>query len=611
MNARILLLATSLLLPLPLAAQQHPVATMPSFASDSALYRYLRRLMARRDGLERRAQNQAADAAAPSAGAASGAITNVQHAGVDEGDIVKLHGDHLVILRRGRLFTVAVGGHTLRAAGMSDAFGPGIDPGGTWYDEMLISGDKVVVIGYSYSRGGTEAGIFRLGNDGSLQYLATFQLRSNDYYSSRNYAARLIGTRLVFYAPLYLPMGGDLEGAFPAFRRWNRQQGTEGFVPIVRGARTFRPAGWEGSDNVALHTVTSCDLAAAEVNCQATVVLGPPGNVFYVSATAVYVWMSDWTAGSTRRSSMLARLPLDGGRPTAQKVNGSPVDQFSFMESDDGYINVVTLAGANGDQMWDGEQTGGPVSLLRFPLDSLGDGSKSAAPWWYRRLPSVRGGTFQNRFTSDYVLYGTGSGWGGEEASSRTIVAVPWRGGDLATIRLAHGTDRIEVMGPDAVVIGVREANLEFTGIRLSGRPRVVQRYSLANASQGELRSHGFFYRMDGPGGGMIGLPVREASRPGWVHLVEGSASVLFLRNTGGRFVVAGRLSAGEVRNASDGCRASCVDWYGNARPIFTGGRTFALMGYELIEGELRDGRMRELRRVNFSPVRPLAARGQ
>ncbi|MDR2625627.1 MAG: beta-propeller domain-containing protein, partial [Zoogloeaceae bacterium] len=32
-------------------------------------------------------------------------ITNTQSAGVDEGGIVKLHGKHLVILRRGRLFT--------------------------------------------------------------------------------------------------------------------------------------------------------------------------------------------------------------------------------------------------------------------------------------------------------------------------------------------------------------------------------------------------------------------------------------------------------------------------------------------------------------------------
>ena len=40
-------------------------------------------------------------------------ITNTQEAGVDEGGIVKVRGDILVILRRGRLFTVSIadGGH--------------------------------------------------------------------------------------------------------------------------------------------------------------------------------------------------------------------------------------------------------------------------------------------------------------------------------------------------------------------------------------------------------------------------------------------------------------------------------------------------------------------
>ena len=57
-----------------------------------------------------------------------------------------------------------------------------------------------------------------------------------------------------------------------------------------------------------------------------------------------------------------------------------------------------------------------------------------------------------------------------------------------------------------------------------------------------------------------------------------------------------------------DACKASCVDWYGNARPIFVKGRTFALLGYEIVEGKLESGRMVESRRVSFSPG-PLAIR--
>lgn len=298
--------------------------TMPAFVSDSAFRTFLRGIIAERARRERgmaRSMNQAASPMAGADGSAD-AITNNQHAGVDEGGIVKLSGNHLVILRRGRLFTVAVGGGDLRPASTSDAFGPGIEPSGTWYDEMLISGDRVVVIGYSYARGGTEVGIFRLGTDGTLRYQSTFQLRSNDYYSSRNYSARLIGSRLVFYAPLYLPWSAArVDDLLPAVRQW-RGQASENFVPIVRGERVYRPAGWQAGDNIALHTVTSCDLAAADIDCEATVVVGPAGRVFYVSQAAVYVWMSDYhrRGAPSATGSLLTRIPLDG---TARRPCGS------------------------------------------------------------------------------------------------------------------------------------------------------------------------------------------------------------------------------------------------------------------------------------------------
>src|SRR5262249_14737524 len=134
-------------------------------------------------------------------------ITNTQEAGVDEGDIVKLHGDLLVILRRGRIFTVSIASGDLRPIDFINAFPPDVDAGADWYDEMLVTGDRVIVIGYSYGRGGTEVNRFHLSADGHLSFDDSYHLRSNDYYSSRNYASRLIGHRLILYSPLYLPFG--------------------------------------------------------------------------------------------------------------------------------------------------------------------------------------------------------------------------------------------------------------------------------------------------------------------------------------------------------------------------------------------------------------------
>jgi hypothetical protein len=46
-----------------------------------------------------------------------------------------------------------------------------------------------------------------------------------------------------------------------------------------------------------------------------------------------------------------------------------------------------------------------------------------------------------------------------------------------------------------------------------------------------------------------------------------------------------GIISAGTTTSE---CETSCYDWYGNTRPIFLGGRAFALMGSELAELSVR-----------------------
>jgi len=57
-------------------------------------------------------------------------------------------------------------------------------------------------------------------------------------------------------------------------------------------------------------------------------------------------------------------------------------------------------------------------------------------------------------------------------------------------------------------------------------------------------------------------------------------AALLYLRNPGLALSKLGTLDSrpGEAER-NDGCRASCVDWYANSRPLFLRGRVFALMG--------------------------------
>src|SRR5262245_10455948 len=106
-----------------------PKKTMRPFSSEREMTKYLDHYRKRYD--ERLARRRAAvdvvDASEAMVMVTSESITNVQHEGVDEGGIVKVHGDHLVLLRRGRLFTIDIAKDRLKPVSAVDAFGPDIN----------------------------------------------------------------------------------------------------------------------------------------------------------------------------------------------------------------------------------------------------------------------------------------------------------------------------------------------------------------------------------------------------------------------------------------------------------------------------------------------------
>ncbi|HKR25234.1 MAG TPA: beta-propeller domain-containing protein, partial [Allosphingosinicella sp.] len=542
-------------------------------------------------------------------------ITNTQVAGVDEGGIVKLRGDIMVILRRGRLFTVSLAGGGMRPVSTIDAFPPGIDGRGDWYDEMLIAGDRVVVIGYSYRRRGSQVNRFRLDAEGRLTFEDSYQLRSNDYYSSRNYASRLIGNRLILYSPLDFKHQGDPLDSLPGMAQWRPGATASPFRRIAAARRVYIPNALRDVRNArltTLHSVTSCDLAAPVLDCQATVVLGSASRTFFVSGNAVYLWVdSVWKKRRNRAANaFLYRIPFDGGRPSAVQARGSPVDQFSFYpDAPRSALQVVVRADGGGDSMWRPEVTNGNVALVSVPMAAFGSGGDEVPLDRYQSLPLPEGDSwrFHNRFVGDHLLYGAGRF---EPGGSVIAVSLADRG--VHRLATEHGIDRIDAIGPDAILVGSGRGGLGFSAVRLGGAaPAIGETFMLPDAREGETRSHAFFFRPDRDsadgGSGLLGLPAaRFLTVDGYRR---NSAAMLFLSRRDGRLALTGELAAstGAGNPSDDGCQASCVDWYGNARPIFIGDRIFALLGYELVEGAVapRGMRVREVGRTSFAPAAP------
>jgi len=345
--------------------------------------------------------------------------------------------------------------------------------------------------------------------------------------------------------------------------------------------------------------------------------------VFYVSQGSVYVWTTTWRRQPAvpgqrveppSTLSAVFRLPLDGGAPSAIKTAGVPIDQMSFLE-DSGHLNVLLRESGRGEGMWGSESTQGSMALLRVPLSEFGDGRASAQREHYRRVPGAAGGALQNRFVGDWLLWG-----GAVDGTAASAWALRYASvADANALSPGHAVERIEALGRDAVLVGSRGADLHFSAVRLTrGSARPAGRHVQSGVAQGETRTHGFFYRAQGDDQGLLGLPVLGGGtrRRGVYAGAQGAAAVLFLRNRDLSFTALGQLRAGESNVRDDGCKASCVDWYGNARPIFLGDRVLALMGYDIVEGRIETAGWRfaqspdtpfheqivERRRISFAP---------
>ncbi|WP_342377109.1 beta-propeller domain-containing protein [Myxococcus stipitatus] len=543
-------------------------------------------------------------------------ITHNQESGVDEGDIVKAVGDWFVVLRRGRLFTVRQVEGALQPVAQVAAYPVGF-ASSTWYDEMLVYGRRVVVVGYSYTLRSTEVGLFRLDDAGGLTHEGTHFIGSGDYYSARGYASRLVNGTLVFYMPVILASPRGQPAELPKVRTWLSGTGFSAWNPVLSRMDIYKPL--QTTLWPMLHTVVRCDLNARDFSCTASALMGPQGQTFYVSREAVYVWVSpgfeSWTIEGEKydpervRDSVVYRMPLDGGEPSALRTRGRPTDAFSLRENADGHLDALLVAQAG---KWGRElsQVEGPMALMRAPLADFSPELAPFRPEHFTVLPGPTQGLRQNRFVGNHVLWGSGDAkdsWSTTSGEQRVWVTDLRSPREVHQLPLGHTVARLEPLGAQgALVVGEDPAGLHLTSLALGdGGPERRGYYRHQGSTQGETRSHGFFFKAGADGGGVLGLPLRLQGEQ-WRHLTYGSAEVSFMRvDPDLKLTSLGALRASETSPVYDACSTSCVDWYGNARPLFYRDRVFALMGYELMEAHVTGSAVEESFRVTYlQPVR-------
>ncbi|HZW15928.1 MAG TPA: hypothetical protein VFF66_06700 [Brevundimonas sp.] len=527
--------------------------------------------------------------------------------GVDAGDMARAVGDHLVILRRGRLFSISTAGDELRVVQSVDAFAPGAMALRDWTRQMFVVGDTVAVVAFSAARGGTEVSRFRVSPAGALSWIDTHQLHRGGSYDPAE--ARVVDGQLIFYVSSdpALEGGGDPLEALPTVGRWSPDRARMAGERMVDAGEVFVPAplmATGAGGRLSQVSVTRCDLAAEVFACDATVTLAPWTRQFHVARDAVYVWTG--TSGDEGPSDpgYLFRIPHDGGRPGAVRVWGHPPrDSALGLTSGGDRLHVLVQPLTPGDAAFAREFADGDSALLRLPLARFGDGSRTAPLADYQFLPLdsddfIR---FAQVIEGNLLyVYNPDDADGTQRVRLVTAPAEP----DAPTVfDMENGVYRLAPAGRDAVVTGAG-AGLPFNIVDLEAGSDPALGPTLLQAGVAEYETrHGDFYHADPDAPdeerGLLVLPVGRTLEP---------LDLLFLRRDGDRLTEAGRLVAPRGVLPDDGCLASCAAWHRDSRPIFVGERIFALLAYDLVEGELTaDGRLREIRRLDFAPPGPSA----
>ncbi len=571
-------------------------------------------------------------------------ITNNQSAGVDEGDIVKQIGDYFLVLQDGRIFAVNI--KSMALTDRTDVYrrnAKGDPIGADWYDEMLVQGDNALITAYSYQDNATELSIFRLDQtSGKLSRQGVFLISSDDYYDSDNYATRIVDNKLVLYSHYSLDDLEDRRGR-PVIRRWlppeDRRAAQIKGKPLIDARHIYWPV--IRTSEPLLHTITVCplgDAGARDLACDTTGFVGPERSQMYVSPQAVYLWTATmweddyWhqdacaaegqpiprAIGADVAPGVVFRLPIDGSEPGVLAVRGGVFDQFSIDEDRGRFRALVNWQSDRCDRPW---QAPAEVALVDVPTAQFGDSYNETSGRDFRALPRPGQRNVENRFAGDWLVYGGRNGWGGyppdaeDGPKTASAIAVPLKHvQDVQVLEPGHQFVRIERVGDDIMMSGYRDdSGLMISLIKLGKTARIGGQTKLAGRYESEGRSHAFNSTVELNGSGLMGIPVvtREKDSGRWWFYSDVSDIAFLGFSNDGTLADLGAIKGTPKDDVqthdSYECEVSCIDWYGNSRPIFTDNRIFALMATGLVEVGIRGGKVAEKQRIDLTA--PLGAK--
>jgi hypothetical protein len=557
-------------------------------------------------------------------------ITNNQNIGVDEGGIVKQIGPYLMVLQDGRIFSVDTRTN-MRLADRMNVYTDNDDA--TWYDEMLVQGDRVIITAYSYEFEATSFIVFRVNlATGKLSRQGVFYVTSDDYYSGENYASRIVGNTLILSVRTSFPFElADLHKVKIGVAGGSRRSPHVVGQPLISARTTHRPV--MTSVNYSLHSVVICPLQSSTLrprSCKTQTFVGPEDSELLVTTTDVYLW-NGLAAGeqynfatrsgrhvnsppcSSTNSASLAdaekavvyRVPINGGKPTFAHMRGRPTDQFTMEVQNQTFYMLSKWA----NDRCVGRPKGS-FALASVPLTAFAARPGPFLSARATKLPGPANDEPMVRFSKGWIVYADRGDWdkneGDDESHSTLLYATPLAlPANTVATTIPHMLNRLQPVAGGMLATGSKDGtdlSMSWLSLGTAFRPRST--LTLSGRVESEGRSHAFSVTQLPDGRSLMGLPTtgRNDGTARDVDRTLSSDISFFSLSTTGQLAPSGKINMVKTDpNSAYRCEVSCIDWYGNSRAVFTGGRIFALIGTQIVEGQLTGNEMTLLHHLDMT----------
>ncbi|MEP3224340.1 MAG: beta-propeller domain-containing protein [Parasphingorhabdus sp.] len=451
----------------------------------------------------------------------------------------------------------------------------------------------------------------------------------------------------------------------PVLFRWfpdyDRKDAQKKGKPLLNAREIYKPI--LRTADPTIHAISVCSLGEFVVNqifdCTTTGFTGPGAAEMFVSPHNIYLWNAaiddewinvdecfpdhDWDQPfpalkrAKRRDVVpgaVYRMSIRSGDVDVIGVNGTPFDQFSMEESGNRFRALVDWRTVRCE---DSEYAPAELAYLSIRSREFGKNFLPVRKSRFTVVPPLGKAKAENRFTDKWLIYGGRERYGSrppeppeelpesadagdivehaeevaayDRARTARVVAVPVNNPRKAkVIDFAHSVIRVERVGADMIVNGYHDdRGLNLTLIELGKSPKIASSLYLANRFESEGRSHAFNSMIDSEGNGVLGIPTvrgeEGSSRYAWRS--DASDISFASKDSTGNLTDAGALAGqkeADIETHEDyACEVSCIDWYGNSRPIFTGGRIFGLMGTALVEAKMINGKVKEVARLELT----------